>query len=242
MLMALVCAWLVAPAQAQEAAPMTPSERVQVSAPYLDLRTGPGRGFPIKQVVPRGQSVDVLLRQNDWFRIRTDDGRLGWAHRDQLHAISMAAAAPSHRAAVAGWLHERVELGANWGRLESSGQLRFHAALRTSDALAIEASLGRAQGALSGAEVRLLNLTAEPWHDARVSPIFAIGFGRLRNVPNNDPAAPASARLLDAALGLRWRFAEYYSLRTDYRILTGYVGSNRIVEFREATLGLAFHF
>jgi uncharacterized protein YgiM (DUF1202 family) len=33
-----------------------------VTEPYLELHTGPGRGYPVQQVVERGESVRVLMR------------------------------------------------------------------------------------------------------------------------------------------------------------------------------------
>ena len=35
--------------------------QVFVTAPYLELHTGPGRGFPVTQVVAREESVDIIL-------------------------------------------------------------------------------------------------------------------------------------------------------------------------------------
>src|SRR5215217_4481767 len=40
--------------------------QVFVSEPYLELSTGPGRGYPVFHVVARDQSVDVLFRRTDW--------------------------------------------------------------------------------------------------------------------------------------------------------------------------------
>ena len=45
-----------------------------VAAPYLDLRTGPGRGYPVTQVVARGESLDVIFRRTDYFKVRTARG------------------------------------------------------------------------------------------------------------------------------------------------------------------------
>ena len=42
--------------------------QVFVTEPYLELRTGPGRGYPITQVVPRAESVDILKRRTDYFK------------------------------------------------------------------------------------------------------------------------------------------------------------------------------
>ncbi|TLZ28485.1 MAG: SH3 domain-containing protein, partial [Gammaproteobacteria bacterium] len=45
-----------------------------VAQPYLELHTGPGRGYPVFHVVPRDASVDVLFRRIDWFEVRTEHG------------------------------------------------------------------------------------------------------------------------------------------------------------------------
>jgi hypothetical protein len=60
------------------------AHEVVVTGPYLDLRTGPGRGYPVTQSVPRGARVVVLFQRTDWYKVRTDKGREGWAHRSQL--------------------------------------------------------------------------------------------------------------------------------------------------------------
>ena len=59
-----------------------------VTEPYLELHAGPGRGYAVTQVVPRGDSIDVLYRRTDWFRVRTERGVEGWAHqRDMLKTL-----------------------------------------------------------------------------------------------------------------------------------------------------------
>ncbi|MEE8236382.1 MAG: SH3 domain-containing protein, partial [Gammaproteobacteria bacterium] len=57
---------------------------VSVADPYLELRTGPGRGYPRFHVVDRGETVDILLRKTDWFKVRAPNGKEGWVDRDQL--------------------------------------------------------------------------------------------------------------------------------------------------------------
>ena len=60
-----------------------------VTAPYLELRPGPGRGYPGLHVVARDESVDVLKRRTDWFKVRTERGVEGWAAQ-QRHAADRA--------------------------------------------------------------------------------------------------------------------------------------------------------
>jgi uncharacterized protein YraI len=41
--------------------------KVAVADPYLEMHTGPGRGYPIFHVVDRGEQVEIIMQ-------RTEDG------------------------------------------------------------------------------------------------------------------------------------------------------------------------
>jgi len=68
----------VAPADAR--API----EVVVKEAYIDLHTGPGRGFPIAISVERGVTIELLRQRTDWIEVRTARGQRGWVHRSQL--------------------------------------------------------------------------------------------------------------------------------------------------------------
>jgi len=57
------------------------NERVLVADPYLELHTGPGRGYPIFDIAERGERVEILKRHTDWFKVRTARGREGRVSR-----------------------------------------------------------------------------------------------------------------------------------------------------------------
>ena len=65
-----------------------------VAQPYLELHTGPGRGYPVAQVVARGEAVDVLFRRTEWFKVRTERGVEGWALERELTLTTLADGAP----------------------------------------------------------------------------------------------------------------------------------------------------
>ena len=94
--------------------------------PYIELRTGPGRGYPIFFVAPRGEQIDIELRHTDWFRVRTVGGKVGWVHRQQLETTLTAAG--SRRAfatfCVDDYLSRKVQLGAAWGQFKSEPMLK----------------------------------------------------------------------------------------------------------------------
>jgi uncharacterized protein YraI len=47
---------------------------VTVADPFVEMRTGPGRGFPVFNVVERGASVEVESRRTDWFQVKDERG------------------------------------------------------------------------------------------------------------------------------------------------------------------------
>src|ERR1700694_4075240 len=68
--------------------------QVTVGEAYLELHTGPGRGYPIFRVVGRGESVDILKRRTDWFKVRDDRGKEGWVDRAQMERTLLADGRP----------------------------------------------------------------------------------------------------------------------------------------------------
>src|SRR5690606_35145 len=60
--------------------------RILVVDPFIELHTGPGRGYPVFHVIERGREVTLLKRRTDWFQVRTDRGVEGWVPRAQMVA------------------------------------------------------------------------------------------------------------------------------------------------------------
>ena len=68
--------------------------QVYITAPYLELRSGPGRGYPIFHVAERDESVQVLYRRTDWFKVRTERGVEGWAAQRDMQRTVLADGTP----------------------------------------------------------------------------------------------------------------------------------------------------
>ena len=94
------------------------AERLRVADPYLELHTGPGRGFPVFHVVARDEWVEVQLRSTDWYKVRADSGKEGWVHRSQLaNTFTAAGVQKSFRdIALDDYLARRLQMGAAWGQ------------------------------------------------------------------------------------------------------------------------------
>lgn len=222
------------------------TDRVTIADPYIELRTGPGRGYPIFHVAQRGEAIDIELRHTDWFRVRTASGRVGWVTRQQLEStLTAAGEKKSFRDVLLDdYLARRVQLGGAWGHFKKEPMLKVWGSWRLSESLHVEGTLGQVQGVFSGTDFWSLGLVSEPWSDRRFSPFAGIGVGRFRNFPNLSlvDAQPVSANTAHAMVGIRWYLSERFVARADYTLHTVFVNDSKTQEYRSWTAGLAFFF
>jgi uncharacterized protein YgiM (DUF1202 family) len=221
-------------------------EKVQITDPYIELRTGPGRGYPIFFVAAREEWIEILLRRTDWFKVRTANGEEGWVNRAQLETtLTEAGTTKAFRDVLLDdYLRRKLELGGAWGQFDGEPMLKIWTAYRFADALSIEATIGQVQGTFSGTEFWNVNLNVEPWSDRRLSPFFGVGVGRFKNIPNASlvNAVVTDANLANAAIGLRYYLAERFVAKLDYSIYTAYASDSDTAEYRAWTIGIAFFF
>ena len=222
------------------------ADRVTIADAFIELRTGPGRGYPVFFVAARGEQIDVELRHTDWFRVRTAGDKVGWVHRRQLES-TLTAAGEQKRfrdILVDDYLSRKVQLGGAYGRFKSEPMLKVHGSYRLSETLHLEGTLGQVQGVFSGTDFWHLNIMAEPWSDKRFSPFVGIGVGRFRNFPNLSlvGADTTSANLANAAIGVRYYLTDRFVLRADYSLYTVFVDDSRTTEYRAWTAGVSFFF
>ncbi|HEV7574595.1 MAG TPA: SH3 domain-containing protein [Caldimonas sp.] len=222
------------------------SELVQISDPYIELRSGPGRGYPIFFVAPRSDWIEIELRHTDWFRVRTEDNKVGWVSRQQLESTLTAAGGSKtfRDVLLDDYLSRKVQLGAAWGHFKSEPMLKLWTSYRLSDTLSLEGTIGQVQGVFSGTDLWHIDLLVEPWSDHRVSPFFGVGVGKFKNFPNLSliGATDTNAKLAVARVGLRYYLSERFVMSGDYSLYTAFINDQHSTEYRAWTLGLSFFF
>jgi len=223
-----------------------PAEQVQVADAYLELHTQPGRGYPVFHVAARGETVEILSRHTDWFKVRLANGKEGWVERAQLETtLTQWGARKTFRDVLLDdYLNRRVEMGMAWGRFKNEPMLKLWTAYRLSDTLSAEATVGQVQGVFAGTDFWHIGLNAEPWSDQRLSPFLGIGLGKFKNIPNTSlvSAFTTNAKLAHAVAGVRWHLNDRFVLRADYSIYTANVADTRSSEYRALTAGISFFF
>jgi hypothetical protein len=223
-----------------------PRERLTVAEAYLELHSGPGRGYPVFFVVERNDWVEIELRHTDWFKVRSSSGKVGWVVRHQLESTLTAAGSQKtfRDVALDDYLQRKLEMGAAGGRFKKEPMLKAWLGYRVSETLSLEASIGQVQGVFSGTQLWHVNLNTEPWSHRRLSPFFGIGAGKFKNIPNDSlvGAQTTSVNMSNATVGMRYYVSERFVMRADYTFYTAFLNETRSGEYRAITAGLSFFF
>ena len=221
-------------------------QRLKIVDPYIDLHTGPGRGYPKFHVVKRHEWVDVIKRKTDWFLIRTDRNKEGWVSREQMERTLTVAGVPKSFRDVLydDFLHRRVEFGISAGDFDSDPIVSARLAYKFTENIALELQLSKVAGKLSSSDIYAVNLVSLPFPDWRLSPHFTIGYGRFENEPKGAliQAVDTEDDFANLGIGSRYYLTKRFFLRTDFRRYIVLSGDNKNDEFDEFSAGVSFFF
>lgn len=220
--------------------------QVFVTAPYLELHTGPGRGYPITQVVARDGSIDVLKRRTDWFKVRTERGVEGWAaQRDMLQTV-LADGSPFvfPLGDRAGFTSHRWEMGVFAGDYGGATLISGFASFSLNSQLAAELSVGQFLGNASNGTLVDLGLTHVFLPEWRFSPFVSLGTGLVSIDPKGTLVAPLDRSDQTAYVGggIRFYLTRRFFLRGEYKSHVVFTSRDDNEEVDEWKLGFAFFF
>ena len=217
-----------------------------VTQPYLELHTGPGRGYPVTQVVTRGESVDVLFRRTDWFKVRTERGMEGWASARELTLTTMADGAPFrfNLGDRAGFASHRWESGVFAGAYSGATLISAYSALSITDNLKVEVGVSQYTGNVSDgylADIGLAHVFMPEW---RFSPLVDLGTGYRWVSPKAIFARPVdrSDEVGYVGVGARFYLARRFFLRGDFRKYVVFTKTNANEVNEEWRLGFGFFY
>ena len=219
---------------------------VVVQDPYLELRSGPGRGFPVFHVVDRGASVELLRRRTDWIKVRGSDGTAGWVHRNQLERTltpgGEAVALPGPSAESR--LEHRREIGIVTGDLEGANVIGATAAWAVTPTLLLRADAAQTLGNYSNGwlgTVGIAHLFAPQW---RVTPFVGIGGGVLYVEPKATLVQPddRTDSTAYAGLGLRGYLTNRFLLQAEYRQFVVFTSRDDNEEIDQWTVSFVYFF
>jgi hypothetical protein len=217
-----------------------------VVQPYLELHTAPGRGYPVTQVVARGESLDVLMRRTEWFKVRTERGVEGWAYEGDLERTTLADGTPFkiERGDRAGFASHRWETGFDAGAYAGATLISAYQALSLTDNLKVEVSGSQYLGNLSNGYLINAGLAHVFMPEWLISPFVTLGGGYERVEPKPTLAQPISSNNQSAYVGVgaRYYLGRRLFLRFELRGHEVFTNQNSNEVKNEWKLGFAFFY
>jgi uncharacterized protein YgiM (DUF1202 family) len=232
---------LAAPAYAKRALP-----QVVVAEPYIEMRTGPGRGFPVFHVADRGATISVVRRRTDWFKVRTDRDVAGWVHADQL-AQTIAANGERFQPSRPGFddfESRRWETFVGFGDFDGASAITLTGGWRLSRHISAELTAEHISGDFSDGWLAGVHLVHTPFPEWKVSPFVMLGTGVLHISPRSSLVSTEDRtdQIAQAGIGLRAYVSDRFLFRAEYSGYSVFTSRDDNEEVEEWKAGIAFFF
>ena len=222
---AALCLLLMAAAPAGHA--WSPFEKYQpqvvVSDPYLELHTGPGRGYPVFYVAGQGDRITLLKRRTDWFKIAVTSPRekQGWVHRDALrHTLDLDGGEIDFGAlGMEDFSQRRWEVGFTGGDFNGASSLAGYVGFAVTPNISLQLEATQILGDYSDGVMASANILMFPFPKWRLSPYFTIGTGIIRTEPHTTVvvAEDREDEIANAGVGANLYLSDRFMLRMEYK-------------------------
>ncbi|WP_049723086.1 SH3 domain-containing protein [Gilvimarinus polysaccharolyticus] len=212
---------------------------VTVDSAYIDVYTGPGRGYPIFHALEYGEPITLLKSRAGWIKIATERGLKGWVERSAMqYTLGPDGQTPDftdeYRSdAVVG----HFELGAALGDFGGADSVAMSLGYRFTRNLTIEASYSQQAGQFSDSEIIGAGLLHQPFPEWRVSPFLRMGAGMIKVNPSATlvDTEDREDSVLQASLGAYVYLSRRFFLRAEYinhYLLTTRTNNEEVSEWR----------
>jgi uncharacterized protein YgiM (DUF1202 family) len=219
---------------------------VVIDDPYIELHTGPGRGFPIFHVAERGELIALLKRRTEWFKVQVERGEEGWVHREQLLTTLNLDGEPFDLPGVGlgDYADRRWEIGALYGDFGGANVISTYGAFNFTPNLSGELWVSEVLGRFSDSTVTSVNVVHLFYPDWRASPYFTLGAGVIHTVPKATLVATVDRTdsLAQAGFGVRTYLTRRFVFRAEYKAHVVFTSRDDNEEIREWKAGFSFFF
>ncbi len=219
---------------------------VVVADPYIEMHTGPGKGYPITHVVERDQEIGVMKRRTDWYKVRSSRGKEGWVSTEQLKLTLQPSGLPVDIPApsLEEYRTHRWEVGVLGGDFDDSTSLTAYSSYTFSRHLSIEADITQIFGNSSDGWVVAANLTHTFVPQWRASPFFLLGTGIIHVESKSTLAEPddSTEQVAIVGAGIKAYISERFLLRAEYKNYMVFSSKNDNEDVNEWKAGFAVFF
>lgn len=229
-------------AGSDQAAPVV----LEVAEPYIEMHTGPGRGYPVFNVVEQGETIEILKRQPDWYKVKSTDGRTGWTKAEQLAHTLKPTGVPVDLPEVdhGDYLKSHWRVGFSAGQVDGASTFSITAGYRPLRWAGVEAEWGKIFDNSVTSDIYGFNLIMEPLPDWVLTPFISAGAGRISFDKRQKVVVEAdgSSDYYSAGAGANYYIGRNFVLRGEYRWYSVSTDDDDSVGLNSWRLGLSTFF
>jgi hypothetical protein len=219
---------------------------VAVADPYLEMHTGPGRGYPKFHVVDRGETVEIIKQRTDWFLVRDADGDEGWVDQNQMELTLNpdGSEVDFERAGLEDFTNSKWEMGVLAGDFGGANIVSLYGGYSLNPHVSLEVWGSQILGNFSNGWTASVNVVHETWPDWRFSPFFTLGAGVIRTEPKSTiiQGEDRNDQIGHAGAGFRVYVTRRFLFRAEYKTHVVFTSRNDNEEVEEWKVGFAFFF
>ncbi|WP_105102408.1 SH3 domain-containing protein [Microbulbifer pacificus] len=215
------------------------TEQVIVGAEFLNLYTGPGRGYVIDHVVEYGEPLWLLKRRTGWVKVMTRSGKTGWAKIAELDSIVAPDGEPVAvpTPGIDDYREQGLRFGFTYGDFEGANSLGVSLGYRFTGNISAELRVAQTIGAYSNSETYQVAVLHQPFPQWTVSPYFLLGSGINITSPNATIVATEDRQdtTMLTGIGVTTYLSRRFALRAEvanHYLLTSRENNQEIVEWK----------
>lgn len=216
---------------------------VLVADPFLEMHTGPGRGYPVFYVAGEGETIKILKRRTDWFKVelRRGESRIkrGWVPLRQMRATLDLTGEPiDFPGTERGDFETRKwEMGFGVGDFDGARTIDGFLAYGVTPNISLRLSGTQILGNFSDGLIGTVNVVLYPFPEWRVSPYFTVGTGIIHTEPQTTvvQAEDRTDEIVNAGLGANIYLTRRFVMNFEYRrhtVLTSQDDNQEINEWK----------
>lgn len=217
-----------------------------VADPYLELHTGPGKGYPVFFVVPRAEQIEVMKERTGWYLVRERQGREGWVAEQQLQATLEQSGEPLKLdvPTLANLTTSRFQGALMLGDFGGASLISLSASYGLTDHLSIGLTVDDALGNITNSQLATIDVTHTMFPEWRVSPYLSLGTGLIHTSPHTTQVqnVDSTDQLSFVGAGVRVYVSRRFMARAEYHANYTYTSRNENEEIPEWKAGFAFFF
>ena len=238
-------------------------QKTQVIEPFVNVYTGPSRGYPIDEVLTRGDIIIFHKSQTDWFLVETPKGHLGWVAMGDLPQTFRPAPTTSTSTKAVSfdklrdqYYDRRWYFGFFGGSLAHASTMGSKLGFRFNDYFSAEASWNDTTGDTVDRSLYNLGLVWHPFELYGTKPYFILGGGKVREKASQDGISSTTILTGDSPLdgdteqsadeaivgaGVSYHLNRRFLLQANFKNHFMYINGEQMRSLQEWNLGFSFY-